>query len=118
MIEDSLVVEQGPRWLAEVLYQAPRWMLGVLILATGAGGVGLMLRVDRSGIGRDQLLAMVQNVCALSFCGGVTVLLRDVAELPYVLDVGAGVAVGYVLALLVRLGVDHDLGDREISIQP
>lgn len=113
MTQDApFIVRQGPGWLAELLYQPPGWVLGVVILAIFAVGLILVDRIMQQGVEREQALMMFQNVLVIVFCGGVTKLLTERASYPYIVDVGVGVAVGFVAAVGVRLLADRTLPEE------
>lgn len=98
-----IYVEQGPGWLAELLYSPPAHLDLVIGLVILAGLVFFVHQLIERGVDVEEFEAMVQNVLSLVFCGGLTWWLVQHADFPYVLDVSVGVSVGFVLALLGRL---------------
>jgi hypothetical protein len=104
-----IIVEQGPRWLAGLLYNPPGWVPAVLGLTILLGSVWVAYQLAERGLEREEGLAMLQNVLTVAACGAVTVLLVRHARFSYLVDVGVGSSVGIVLALCGRVLVDRAL---------
>lgn len=90
-------VEQGPRWLAELLYHPPDWLVTVVglgIVAINLLLLGLALHVNLTN---DVLVEMTTNFGIAAGAGGGAYLSMRVFNLSYTLDVGVGLVVGVVV---------------------
>lgn len=98
-------VEQGPEWLADLLYFPPWWLkpllagFVVVVIALAAWGY------YRKGAPVEVRVRMLENGLLVGAIALATYGLTKHAPLPYVLDVAGGVAIGWVvLAALKRWG--------------
>jgi len=97
-------VEQGPRWLADLLVGSA-FERNVLMLVVVLLGIGLAVAVARRNLDRETKLQMLQNGLVVLNCGGVTVAAVRLQSWPYVFDVAVGAGVGFTVALLVTHAV-------------
>jgi len=109
-----VIVEQGPPWLARLLYQPPGWLPPLLALAIIAGSVWVAYQLAERDLERDAVLAMVQNVLTVAACGGLTVWIVRHARFSYIVDVGVGTGLGFVLALCGRILADRALERTDV----
>jgi len=109
-----VIVEQGPRWLAGLLYNPPGWLPPLLVLAILLGSVWVAYQLAERGLERDDTLAMIQNVLTVAACGGVTVLLVRHAQFSYLVDVVVGTVAGFALAVCGRLLADRLLDRADV----
>lgn len=98
-----IIVEQGPDWLALLLFDPPAalvWGLVVIVAATVVGAIYALTRVD---ISADALREIGSNLLLAASIGVGTQLSVTTLAVGYALDVGIGVVAGILLTeLLVR----------------
>lgn len=104
----SVEVEQGPRWLAELLYGPPQWLLFVVVAAILALGIGLVFAWKKAAVDKDALVEMATNVGVFAGSGTATLLAVEYLTLPYLADVAVGLTAGIALGY----GVVQPLGKR------
>jgi hypothetical protein len=101
--ETPIVIEQGPEWLAMLLYDPPTvlvWALVAVAVATVAGGVYALTRVD---VSPTALREIASNLVLATSIAVATHLSVTRLAVGYVLDVGIGVVAGVLLTeMLVR----------------
>lgn len=110
--EAPIVVEQGPRILAELLHSPPSWLypvVGLLAVGIVLGGV---LGYQRRGIPADAVAEMLQNLLLLGCIAGATTLVVQTKQFPYVVDVVGGVALGAAVAWVVGETVTPAIVER------
>lgn len=99
-----VTVEEGPVWLAELLYAPPWWLepaLTVAIVALLAAIAYLAWRVvpDLDEAERNELaLEYIEHAFVIGAIVAGTVMLRDYASLPYWIDVLGGSTLGFACA--------------------
>lgn len=123
----SYELEQGPRWLADLLYAPPEWLPAALVAALLLGGVGVAWLATRADIDAQALSEIATNVTVLVVTWQATAWFVGHAGWPYLLDVAAGatlgVAAGYGVAgplakrLLAHTSYPPQNDDREASNQ-
>jgi hypothetical protein len=97
---DTIVrVEQGPRWLADLLYNPPLWAQRALPLLVGVVGVVALLALWRVGLPEDVWPEIAENL-AIAGCVALTTTLLTHLPGGFLLDVGVGLVVGYSVAVI------------------
>jgi hypothetical protein len=90
----GLTVEQGPRWLVELLFFAPPWVGTVLTLVVVVVVGVTAWRVHRYGVTPAQFEAAGTNGLVMLGIIVATPWVRDTFVLPYLADVTVGAALG------------------------
>jgi len=90
----GLTVEQGPRWLVDLLFFAPPWVGRVLLLVVVVVVGVTAYRVYRYGITPSQFEAAATNGLVILGVVVATPWVRDTFALPYLADVVAGAVLG------------------------
>jgi len=112
-----VVVEQGPAWLAALLYAPPWWMYPTLLGLAGVWLGALALgRSEQSVWGEWGAVRAeaIENVCILACCGALTAAVAPVGW-PYYVDVGIGVLCGYTGARWLIAPVVNAVVDELVS---
>jgi Na+/glutamate symporter len=104
-------VEQGPRWLAELIYGPPTWLLFVVVLLFLGGCVGLVYAGKQASLDEGAVAEMATNVSVLVVAAGATTVVKPLG-FSYAVDVGLGAGVGVlagyaVVGPVVRWGVSR-----------
>lgn len=94
----SVIIEQGPRWLVELLYAPPAWVRPVagLIFVSVVGLAALSYH--RNGIDEVIIEEISANGIIAISCLGLTTLLVRHGDFSYALDVVVGGFGGYAIA--------------------
>lgn len=91
-------VEQGPRWLAELLVAPPWWLLAI-VAGLSIGSLGLAAYVlHRDGVDAEVQAEMLSNGVTAGSCLLGTVAAVRVLNVTYVGDVAIGALVGLAVA--------------------
>lgn len=97
----SVIIEQGPRWLVELLYAPPAWVRPVAGLIFVSVVVLAALSYHRNGIDEEIIEEASENAIIAMTCLGFTTLMVNHADFSYVVDVGVGGIGGFLLAKAV-----------------
>lgn len=100
--------EQGPDWLVRLAFSAPPWLQTTLNIVGLLVIVGAVVGYHRAGGLDEHLLRSIsQNVFVAVGCLVATSLVTTHFQLPYLVDVVAGSAVGIGGALALVAAVDR-----------
>lgn len=114
--DSFVVVEQGPPWLAELLYGAPEWLAWALQLALVVAVVAVAYLAWRVDVDADLVHDVLDALLVVGAIAGATWALTAWAPLPYLGDVVGGVAAGWALAVVVRRsGALEELAERIVD---
>jgi branched-subunit amino acid ABC-type transport system permease component len=95
-------LEQGPRWLADLLYDPAPWVqpaiYGIALLAIA----GALWGYRRYGLDPKTKVDVLFNGSVILFVGGAVELLKRAAEWPYLVDVALAVAIGFSAAVIMK----------------
>lgn len=100
--EPPVYVEQGPEWLADLLYFPPWWLepllTGIVIVTIALAAWGYY----RRGAPVEVRIRMLENGLHVGAIAIATYLLTQHAQFPYVLDVAGGVTIGWLVLVAVK----------------
>ncbi len=109
-------VEQGPEWLARLLYDPPSFVeIGVFVIAivvVGLAYLGYRNVNDDANAKTEVSIEMAQNALVVVFALLLTSLLVEVATLPYVLDVALGGGGGWLAAMVLTKATRRAMNDE------
>lgn len=114
IVEDGtpLVVEQGPVWLADILFGPPRAVVLLLSLLVCVGIAVVVLLIVRRDIDRRDVEAMAQNVLTVVGTAAATTVCVRWFSFSYAVDVALGFVVGYSSAIVLRIILSNLLEER------
>lgn len=98
----GVAVEQGPEWLARLIYAPSREMYLLAVVLVLLAGVATIYALWRAELDAVTIETIAFNLTILLACGTVGSLFRDSLELPYLLDVASAVIVGVAIAIALR----------------
>lgn len=105
------VVQQGPEWLAKLVYAPPEWVVYSLYVGIAIALVALALLYRRAEIeDPTELLEEYAQLVLVIFCTvGGTLVLTEYAAAPYWIDVLGGSTMGYCVSQAILRGVPRVL---------
>jgi len=99
-----VVVEQGPRWLADLLFAPPGWVQASLVAVAAFVTVGAIYALTRVDISPAVLREVASNLLLAGCIGLATQVSVSLLAVGYFFDVAIGVSGGLAVAeLLVRV---------------
>ncbi len=115
-----VVVEQGPKWLAELAYGGPEWLPMLLNLAFLALVAAVIIYVLERGVTVEQAVGVVENAVLVGTVMLLSYIARDGLALPYVVDVAVGGVGGFVVSALVFRAVEDRVREqlRDAILEP
>jgi hypothetical protein len=107
--DQPIYVDQGPRWLVDMLVGPPPWLHALLAVALVGVMAMLVYGVAAVDLSPQVVLEAVDNVLIAGCVLLATSALVRYYEFSYVVDIGLGLAFGFCLAsslsVLARFGV-------------
>ena len=104
----TVCVEQGPDWLAALLYGPPWWVYVALALV-GVGALALAVYAHRvEPLGRQDLRDALGSVAIVAGCGLGAWAMQEIASTGYLTDLAVGWAVGGAVGIVVARHVRTD----------
>lgn len=112
-----IVVEQGPPWLAELLYAPPEWLVWTTYLLIAVALLALGVGIWRAEIEDYEAFVgeVAEELFVVGCVAGGSVALTYLAALPYWIDVLAGCTLGYCVSQAILVGLPRVLpGDPAV----
>ncbi|MGZ0745720.1 hypothetical protein [Haloparvum sp. AD34] len=107
----EIVVEQGPVWLAKLIYAPPWWLLPLLkvvsVCVVGLAAVGYW----RHGVSPEVIRESAENGLIALCCLGTSKVVVNTVDLGYVYEVILGAGGGYLIAMAI-VKASYKIADR------